>query len=302
MDKTAICNKIDETIKSLIEIKNSITGITEQVTASAVSAPITSDDYYGDFESLKKALLSDKWPNAVNPSLICDTNSESDKKERGTGIIELLIEDPLTKDQKFLDYGCGEGHCVSSAPDILGCGIAVGYDIKKYNWPIIPNTKFTNSIDDVALLGPYDAILMFDVLDHVENESPTDLLKKAMSLLAPKGKIYLRTHPWMSRHGTHLYQKLNKAYTHLVFTDEELKQLSDHVPDANIKTTTPINTYKKIFDDCGAKISSERKITEKVEPFFKIPKISERIMQNTKHDKFPEFQMGLQFVDYVLTK
>jgi SAM-dependent methyltransferase len=298
MDNTAICNKIDEAIKSLMEIKNSISNTV--VTTQSV-APITTTDDLGDFESLKKALLSEKWPYAVNPSLICDTNSDSDKKDRGIGIMELLIEEALTKDQKFLDFGCGEGHCVICAPDTIGCGVAVGYDKKNYNWPSVPKTRFTTSFDDVATIGPYDAILIFDVLDHVENETPLNLLKKAKSVLTPEGKIYIRCHPWISRHGTHLYQKLNKAFAHIVFTDEELAQLSDHVADPNTKVVFPLDTYARLFDEAGLKVANERRITEKVEAFFKIPKITERILQNTKHAKFPEFQMSLQFIDYVLT-
>ena len=324
MDQTeTICNQIDAAIKSLTDLKNLITAksinivespkvaesiVNAQSVVEAIAEPAVEP--INDFESLKKALYSDKWPHAVNPSLICDSESESDKKERGVGILELVIEEPV-KGKKFLDFGCGEGHCAAEAVGILDCAISVGYDVKEHaNWTSTDKTKFSTSYDEVKKMGPYDAILVFDVIDHVFGESPESMMKKLSELLAPDGRIYMRCHPWMSRHGTHLYHKLNKAYAHLVFTDYELSQLSNHVPEVNIKVTHPLATYSKFFKESELKVLSDRKITEKVDPFFKVPKIAERIMKNTKKackkfpefKDFPEFQMGIQFVDYVLTK
>lgn len=317
MDKTLVCSQIDQVIKELNNLKDAINGTndikvlseeapaptTETTAVPPEPAPVTVPaQEYSDFDSLKTALLSDKWPSAVNPNLICDPNSEVDKKERGIGVVELLVEDPLSSEDKFLDYGCGEGHCAAAAASVLGCKLSVGYDPKPFNWPTVDNTTFTSSYDEVMSLGPYKAILIFDVLDHVENSGPSDLLIKAANLLTPDGKIYIRCHPWTSRHGTHHYHKLNKAFVHLVFNESELNQLTDYEPDPNLKITFPMHSYKLNFDKAGLKILSERKITEKVESFFKIPKISERIIKNTGHEQFPEFQMGLQFVDYVLSK
>ena len=139
MDQTeTICNQIDAVIKSLTDLKNLITEnnlktedkpvVTAQSIPEIVAEPAVE---INEFESLKKAVFSDKWPHAVNPSLICDSESESDKQERGVGILELVIEEPV-KDGKFLDFGCGEGHCTSKAVSILGCSISVGYDVKKH--------------------------------------------------------------------------------------------------------------------------------------------------------------------------
>ena len=114
MDHVKICNKIDQTIKSLTELKALFSAQAEP-TLVAQAEPTEN---LSQFEELKKALFSDKWPVAVNPNLICDPNSSEDKKERGIGILELIIEDQLTKESKFLDFGCGEGHCVTSASKI----------------------------------------------------------------------------------------------------------------------------------------------------------------------------------------
>jgi len=300
MDQRNVCKKIDEIIKNLIDLKSYI-NTTEDQEVKTASIDVPKVDDLNSFESLKSVLLSDKWPVAVNPNLICDPNSDSDKKERGIGILELVIEEPI-KGGKFLDFGCGEGQCALQAVEILGCDLSVGYDIKQHDWKDTENTKFKTSYEEVASLGPYDAILLFDVLDHTIGEYPENLLKKASDILSPNGRIYVRCHPWMSKHGTHLYQKLNKAYVHLVFTEEELSKLSDYVPERNIKVTRPIATYNGFFQTTNLKVLSNRNITEIVDTFFRIPKIAERIISNTKFTEFPEFQMGIQFMDFILIK
>ena len=258
------------------------------------------------FEMLKKAVFTDKWPAAVNSNLVCDPNSETDKIERGKGIVELMVEEDL-KDLKFLDIGCGEGHCAYISAD-YGTTKSVGYDIKANTkwaeWTGKENSMFTVNWEEVVTNGPYDVIMIFDVLDHIENETPKEMLEKAKSVLAEGGKIYMRCHPWVSRHATHLYHDLNKAYIHLVFTPQELKQL---VPDSkfeepNIGVTFPIKTYCDWIAETGLQVLNRRDITDKVEEFFKIPKIAERIITTTKFDSFPEFQLGIQFIDFVLKK
>jgi len=258
------------------------------------------------FEQLKQALLSEKWPEAVNPNLICDPTSESDKMERSRGIIELMIESDL-KDLKVLDMGCGEGHLTHLATEYQA-SLSVGYDIKECaRWNAFepkPNQIFTTDFDVVKANGPYDVIILFDVIDHVQRESPTDLLFRAHQVLTKEGSVYMRCHPFMSRHATHLYHHLNKAYIHLVFSPEEISQLGvdQHYVEPSIGVLYPLKTYSEFITQSGLRAANRREITEKVESFFKIPKIAERIMRKVKFNEFPEFQMSLQFVDYVLKK
>lgn len=257
------------------------------------------------FEKVKEAFNSDKWPEAVNPNLICDPTSDTDKIERGRGIIELMIEEDL-KDLNVLDYGCGEGHCAHLAADYKTAN-SVGFDITENDsWKTLQKegVTLTTSFEQVKENGPYDIIILFDVIDHIKGENPIAMLKKAKSLLKEEGKIYMRCHPFMSRHATHLYHTVNKAFAHLVFTPEELKQLAPNVPyfEENIGVKFPLKTYHDYISQAGLRSINRRDITEKVEPFFKIPKIAERIMKNTEFDQFPEFQMKLQFIDFVLRK
>lgn len=288
-----------ELLAKIQSIINALQEIQSQVNVDSIIKTLQEiENVEQEFENLKTKLYSDAWPEAVNSVLICDPKSEDDKKERGIGIVEFLIEDVLTNEDSFLDFGCGEGHTTIAIHETFGCK-TVGYDPKTFEWNA-ENVSFTSSYEEVKSLGPYKNILIFDVLDHLESETPQEILKKAVDVLAPNGKIYIRCHPWISRHGTHLYQELNKAFVHLVFTKEELIQMSIN-DDNNLNVTTPLNTYRKLFKDANLKIISERKTEENVEPFFKQPNISKRIIENTKHKNFPEFQMGLSFIDFVLS-
>ena len=215
-----------------------------------------------------------------------------------------MIDENL-KGLKFLDYGCGEGHCAHLSAD-YETTLSVGYDRSTHeNWNNFaskPNLKITNIFQEVQDNGPYDVIILFDVIDHLEGESPTQVLSKLKSILSPTGKIYMRCHPFTSRHATHLYHDINKAYVHLVFTPEELKSLvpNSKFEEKNLGVTYPIRTYDNYIGEAGLKIVNRRDVKETPEEFFKIPKIAERIKKNTNMSEFPEFQMSLQFLDYKL--
>jgi len=61
----------------------------------------------------------------------------------------------------------------------------------------------------------YDFILINDVLDHAAD--PLDMLEQVNKIRNPETKIVVRCHPWTSRHGTHVYKQMNKAFLHLIF-------------------------------------------------------------------------------------
>ena len=313
-DLEKLNQSFDQMIQLMMQMKQSLSEEEKPATATAPTPAPTPTPKQADsptepeldsFDKLKEALASSKWPEAVNPNLICDPNSATDKTERGRGIIELMIEEDL-KGLKVLDYGCGEGHCVHLATD-YETELSVGFDIQANDqWDSLKKDKviFTTEFSKVQENGPYDIIILFDVIDHLKGEDPVDVLKKVKSILKDEGKIYLRCHPFMSRHATHLYHSLNKAYAHLVFSEEELKQIAPNMEhqEENIGVKFPLKTYHEYLSDAGLKSVNRRDINEKVEPFFKIPKIAERIMNNTGFGNFPEFQMSLQFIDFVLRK
>jgi 2-polyprenyl-3-methyl-5-hydroxy-6-metoxy-1,4-benzoquinol methylase len=256
-----------------------------------------------EFDELKELLHSDQWPAAVDEHLICDPTSEEDKFCRAEGIVELIIKKNL-RNKKFLDFGCGEGHTVHKTTK-QGPEIAIGYDIEVHgSWNKFSSKQiiFTTDLKEVGSKGPYDAILIYDVLDHMPR-GQTEMLRKLKNMLKHDGSVYLRTHPFCSRHATHLYHDLNKAFVHLVFTDEELQQLGmGGEPTARV--LYPYATYHPWIQKSGFKIVTENVSREDIEPFFQNHKlIRQRIKRNFDPKNVPNFptqQLKQQFCDYVL--
>lgn len=259
-----------------------------------------------DFEILKDLLFSEKWPEAVFAAQIADENSEKDKEERAEGICDILL--PPLENKKFLDFGCGEGH----AAKYMGknCSLSIGYDMIKNSKSNLKweekedNCLLTTDFQKVRENGPYDAILLYDVLDHAKEEE--EVLSKAKSVLTDSGKIYLRCHPWTGRHGGHMYRKINKAFVHLVFLDDELNELGIQ-PEYINKFTAPIANYYRIIKNSQLNIEQEEIDSQEVESFFsQHPLVRKRILDSFGIKEWseskPVFQMSQCFVDFVLRK
>jgi 2-polyprenyl-3-methyl-5-hydroxy-6-metoxy-1,4-benzoquinol methylase len=262
------------------------------------------------FDDLKTLLDSSEWPNAVFEVQIADEKSEEDKKERAEGIADIIL--PGLDGKKFLDFGCGEGHVAKYAA--TNANLSIGYDKEKnpnsqLEWEDKKeNFLLTTDFEKVKAEGPYDIILIYDVLDHAKEESMEQVLEKAKSVLSDDGNIYLRCHPWASRHGGHAYRKINKAFIHLALSEEELKKIGLEL-EFNKKVLYPLATYLKAIEDAGLeKINEEEVDFQDVEPFFsKNPVIKERLLKLYGIREWgdagrPAFQMSQCFVDYVLKK
>ena len=257
------------------------------------------------YDTVKDIILSPNYPPALNTDGVLDQNNEDDKVDRGEAILEGLIADSLVG-KKFLDFGCGEGYCTLAASR-KGAIMSVGYDKVQYdvwrrmNFP----TRFfcTQSWPQVQSHNPYDYILMYDVLDHIHDNSQLSALNYCSSVLAPHGKLIVRCHPYFGRTGAHQMNDINKAFVHVVLTDEELRQLvpNPHYIHAGNKWIDPEKTYEDFFAKARLKIVSKNVTRDIVEDFFKTNEsISERIIQNTKSTQFPESTLSINFVDYVL--
>lgn len=296
---------ITETNNSKIQ---ALLNIAVEQSSGIESLTIDINDKF-DIEPFVPYLLADRWPQAVDPVLIADPNSEEDKISRAHGILSIVISEPIVG--KFLDFGCGEGHVVA---EVGRRGLAVGYDVLNQNWSKFKTSTssiFTTEWEDVVKNGPYDYILAYDVFDHMEDEScPPKELVKIRSVMSDKCKLFVRMHPWCSRHGTHLYLSINRAYLHMCLSEETLNNMG-YKSLHTLKIIHPLNTYGKWFSDAGLKIVSSNIVSESVEPFFQQAPISGLIKRHWKNShmeglasghEFPEYQVRQQFVDYQLEK
>lgn len=271
-----------------------------------LKAPIAleSKDKLSELTDLRMLAKSEKWPKAVPDELICNEEEDS-KLSRAASIIQDFIKTDLTN-KKFLDFRCKQGHVPFVAASLLETK-AFGYDTENQNWDHfdkLDNLKYTTDFSEIKNNGPYDIILINDILDHHETD-----LKLVKSVLANNGKIYMRCHPWTSRHATHLYKELNRAYLHLVFSEDELYGMGLMGTKTN-KWIDPLPTYKKIIAEAGLFIATEDYITHPVEIFFThephvLRRIKEKWSESENSDlanglAFPRSAMELQFVDFVL--
>lgn len=257
-----------------------------------------------DFERLRSLLDSDAWPPAVFEEQLVDEGSESDKMDRAEAICDIML--PPLSGVRFLDFGCGEGHVARYAS--FKAALSVGYDpAASSHWDQGGDRLvLTSDLEKVASEGPYDIVLVYDVVDHA-SEEPSEVLRKAGSVLADDGRIHLRCHPWSGRHGGHLYRKLNKAFAHLVFGEEELKGMGMG-PTDNRKIHFPLSAYDRAITEAGLEAVSDLEVDRQdVEPFFRSnPLVSSRILASFGLDEWtddkPGYQMSQCFVDYVLKK
>lgn len=209
--------------------------------AAAVSCPDATLSVTVEHEAGLEAFLSDdpvdqrvliacsdpSWPVAVPPSMI--VNTEADWKRRAGVIVNAYLNQSLTG-KKFLDFGCGNGAVAHAAAD-AGASVAVGYDVVDApSWASGGNAKLTTDWNEVLANGPYDVLLMFDVFDHMDKNTQIEHCLKAASAVARGGTIYFRGHPWSSRHGGHIYRRLNKAFVHLMLTPGLVEKLSEDRP------------------------------------------------------------------------
>lgn len=245
-------------------------------------------------------LESPEWPEAVPEFLICE-ETEEDKIDRAKGIIEYTKFDFAGK--KVLDYGCGEGHFaieVANTNSTSSCLKSVGYDIVKsgiHEWEKDDNFLLTTEFEKVKQHGPYDIVIIYDVLDHATQ--PVDIISSVVKLCHPETKIFVRCHSWMSRHGGHIYRQLNKAWAHLVFTKDELALMGIDLPYVH-KIFFPIKTQTLWFQVFDLQIERKEVVKTIVEEFFQKPEIMGRLPLGKFQNKFPDHQMSQSFNDYFL--
>ncbi len=271
-----------------------------------------------DIDTFLTGMLSEikedpDWPLAANPALIIDPDNEEETKIRARNIMDLVVDqDPYGL--KFLDFGCGIGYVAHEALE-RGASIAVGYDIKSHDsWQNLNTERLNLTMEwtDVVAKAPYDIILLYDVMDHIIDRDPGEVLSELARLLATDGHIVMRCHPWISRHGTHLYQQgLNRAFAHVIFSDEQLIAAGyNQMPTRKI--VHPMMIYKNWIDKAKLRIVKEDKIQEPVEDYFLKNDLMKKLIQKHYNDSpMPEYRdgkgdlarvMSFHFVDFILRR
>jgi cyclopropane fatty-acyl-phospholipid synthase-like methyltransferase len=248
---------------------------------------------------IEKYLNDPEWPEAVDIKFVCDDTSDEQKTERAQDIIDILLPKDY-KDKSILDFGTGEGH-TSRVFKQKGVQKAFGFDI--YNKFIKDDgLNLTTDWEEIEKNAPYDYIIAYDVLDHLERINIAESLYLLYDILSPTGKLFVRYHPFTSRHGGHLYKDINKAYAHLVLNKQEKTKYLKDKPIYTEPYAMPLTIYREAAKVSKFLIESEQNMTSKVEEFFFKSEISERIGKNLGVTTFPLSQMSLQFVDHVLIR
>jgi 2-polyprenyl-3-methyl-5-hydroxy-6-metoxy-1,4-benzoquinol methylase len=255
-----------------------------------------------EFDELKKLLLSSEWPLAAAPDQICNFNVEDEKLFRAENILNVFgLSKSNLEGKRFLDFGCGEGHLVLKAKE--RGAIALGFDIED-NFLKNTNCFFTstwaNIENYVSENGKFDIIVLYDVLDHLLGD--TDLIFKNISSVS-KGLIYVRTHPFCSRHGFHLYYQMNKAFIHLIFSEKELSLLGVKPNTFTKGVTFPTEQYRIMLQNYFRILESIESKTLVDDFFLKNQLVLERIKKYWYKDNDLDSivdSMSLSFIDFLL--
>ena len=244
---------------------------------------------------------SKEWPEAIDKDMIINDDDLSEQKFRALQIVNHI---PVSvQGLKVLDFGCGNGLTASEYASLAD--LAVGYDVKANNiWDECNDDKLilTTDYDEVIKNGSYDLIVMFDVLDHIVGEDPSTIVRMAASLLSDTGTIFVRTHPWSSRTGGHIYNQHNKAFLHLALTPNEMAKYDIDI-EPNLKLVRPMAVYESWFSKNNLKIVSKKAKSTPIDPFFN-DEIMDRIIKINWGGKVDvdtaKKIMSNHFIDYQL--
>jgi hypothetical protein len=144
-------------------------------------------------------------------------------------------------------------------------------------------------------------VVINDIIDHLEK--PVYWLKQLADLINPdSGRIFIRCHPYTSKNGTHLGEQMNKAFLHLVFSDDELATLGI-TNKYTMKILDFSNSYQRFFEEAGLKIVRENIKKCSVDSIFLTDsRITGRIKKNVDiQDNITNF-LEVDYIDYELMK
>ena len=285
------------------ELLNEI-GEAPQSPSEPVVEPVNEAAKAAREKHVKDLMSIDCWPEAVPEQLVAEKTKE-DQINRANMVLDWTIERPI-EGLDFLDFGCGEGWVTKEVLN-RGAKTSTGYDIcENENWKEINEVKFTTEFSDLNQ-GGYDVILLYDVLDHCKDV--VGVMQSVKSLLKYNGGVvYVRCHPWTSKHAIHSYkQGLNKAFVHLFLTWEEIKGLlgEGQEPMFTRQEIDPLKAYRWWFHEFN--IVKEKCIKNReISDFFLVEEFKNLVIdqQQVPPERVDGFfeDMKIEFVDFLLEK
>lgn len=192
-----------------------------------------------------------KWPKATYEHL-----SDWSLKFQSIKDAAAIPADLIGKN--ILLYGCNDPYLTNVISEYSSNTVLYN----RHHISTEPNVKQSSIITEVKQYAPFDLVIYWDVLDHYFDdyyedyygpmashltcaEAQEDLLNIGLALLNENGKIFVRCHPWYSRHGGHL--KSNVAFKHLLVNDTEYQDdlVSEHFVTHRI--FNPVQYYVNLF-------------------------------------------------------
>ena len=253
------------------------------------------DVYIARQKHVQDILAIDVWPEAVPKHLEVAATNE-DQINRANAMLDAMINREVAG-SNFLDFGCGDGWVARQAL-ARGATSVTGYDIVASNkWNECKEVQFTNVYKDVAQQS-YDIVMLYDVLDHCQD--PEQVMKQIRSVIKKDGTLFIRCHPWTSKHASHLYKKnLNKAFIHLFLTWEELVE-AGYTPEFTRQEKDPLTAYYWWFESNNFKVVQEQPYKNKIHEFFFSGDFKQLIQQEQQVEDIEKFfgLMEYEFIDF----
>lgn len=255
---------------------------------------ISKDDRLKELTELRYEIKKPEWPEAENLTI---QHHQKILKTMGE-----LISIPI-RNKNLLDFGSCHTDLAKIAKNKFEAKTVVVFDCdlcQKHETSLTdPNIISTDNFRIVEQSAPYDIIVINDVLDHTEK--PVYWLKRLNQLLVKNtGRIFIRVHPWTSRNGTHLSEQINKAYLHLIFSDDELATLGV-TNKFTRKIIDDIESYKRYFEESSLKMLNHKIYKKSIDlALLQNKVIIERIKNNTNIQDNLFEKLEIEFIDFEL--
>lgn len=301
LESLASVEHVPEAISPPVNHQQAVVAISEPVVdqPKIIERIIDPEQVKARQKHIQDLMAIDCWPEAVPQFLVAKDASIEDQVNRANAVLDMMLDKQI-ENLEFLDFGCGDGWIAQQATK-RGTANSTGYDIiKSTTWESITGVTFTDDLKQLQK-NSFDVIMVYDVLDHCLD--PIGVMAYIKTLLKKDGVVYIRCHPWLSRHATHLYkQGVNKSYLHLFLSFDEIKALINQDPVFTRMEKNPIEAYRWWFNEFD--IKKERFVKEPVSEFFHVPSFKELLAneQQVPMDQIDDFlkRMEIQFADYKL--